>query len=135
MPKPSLNIVMADDDAEDLELMEYALRMRRPEAAIHKVSNGHQLLVYLKNWQDIDPPCLIILDYNMPELTGAEILDILKKENLYNTVPKVILSTSSTNAYIHECIKNGATEYFVKPNNMKDMELLAQKMIQMCNNE
>jgi len=126
---------MADDDAEDLELMEYALRSKKPEAAIHKVSNGQQLLLYLKNWQDIDPPCLIILDYNMPELTGAEILHILQKENLYESVPKVILSTSNTSAYIHECKKNGAADYFVKPNNMKDMETLAQKMLQLCGRE
>ena len=126
---------MADDDAEDLELMEYAFRSKKPEAAIHKVSNGHQLLTYLKNWKDIDPPCLIILDYNMPELTGAEILNILQQENLYESVPKVILSTSNTSSYIHECKKNGATDYFVKPNNMKEMEALAQRMLQICGNE
>ena len=135
MPKPSLNIVMADDDAEDLELMEYALRSKKPEAAIHKVSNGQQLLVYLKNWKDHDPPCLIVLDYNMPELTGAEILHLMHEENLYESVPKVILSTSNTSSYIHECKMNGASDYFVKPNNMKEMEALAQKMLQICGRE
>ena len=46
-------------------------------------------------------------------------------------IPKLILSTS--NAYIHmqECLKNGATEYFVKPNSMRELEEMTDKMLEL----
>ena len=133
MSKPVVNIVLADDDLEDLEMLEYVFKRKSPEVNIHKFTNGHKLIDYLKRLDRTHSPCLIILDYNMPELTGAEVLAKLTNLNLYQSVPKIILSTSSTSSYIHECKINGAADYFVKPNTMQELEALALKMLTYCN--
>lgn len=132
MPYTPLTILMADDDFEDLELIESAITNIEPGADLHKVTNGKAVIDFLTNRPDTKLPCLIILDYNMPELTGSEVLALICKEKRYELIPKVVLSTSSTPAYIHECLNNGATEYFVKPDNIPDLAKLAQKMLNYC---
>ena len=127
-----LTILIADDDSEDLELIEDAIKSQDPGAALHKLTSGRAVLDYLTSQPDHELPCLIILDYNMPELTGSEVLALIGRENRYSSIPKIILSTSSTPLHIHECMNNGATEYFVKPNNLKDMHVLANKMLAFC---
>ncbi|SHF19947.1 response regulator [Flavisolibacter ginsengisoli] len=122
-------ILLADDDIEDVELLQEVILSKEPEVNVHSVSNGKQVMEYLASCTDESLPGLIILDYNMPELTGSEVLSQMSEQPRYKFIPKLILSTS--NAYIHmqECIKNGATEYFVKPNSMRELEELTDKML------
>jgi CheY-like chemotaxis protein len=133
MLNSSIDILVADDDEEDLELIESAITDIEPAADLHKVTNGKAVLEYLNNQPDNKLPCLIILDYNMPELNGAEVLALIYKEKRYENISKVILSTSGTPAYIQNCISNGASEYFIKPNNMGDFVKIAKKMLDHCN--
>ena len=123
---------MADDDIEDIELLETAITTIEPRANLHKVTNGKAAIDYLEKKEDHELPCLIILDYNMPELKGSEVLAIICKEQRYKSIPKIVLSTSSTTAYINECMKNGATEYLVKPNSMAALVLIAKEMLNYC---
>jgi len=122
-------ILLADDDIEDVELLQEVIKVKEPDVAVHSVSNGKQVMEYLASCTDESLPGLIILDYNMPELTGSEVLSQMAEQSRYKYIPKLILSTS--NAYIHmqECIKNGATDYFVKPNSMRELEELTEKML------
>ena len=132
MPQKKLTILVADDDEEDLELIEDAILSLEPGAALHKLNNGVAVMNYLKQKTDDELPCLIILDYNMPELNGSQVLSEICKHVRYEAIPKIILSTSSAPIHIHECITNGATEYFVKPNNIHDLNSLARKMLALC---
>jgi CheY-like chemotaxis protein len=125
-------ILIADDDTEDLELIEDAIMRHDPSSKLHKLNNGKSVIDYLAKQPDNDLPCLIMLDYNMPELTGLQVLSILKTQSRYQHIPKIILSTSSTPIHIHECINNGASEYFVKPNNLKDLDALMLKILGYC---
>jgi len=132
MGKSKVNILMADDDVDDIELIEEAILNIEPDATLHKFFNGHSALEYLVSAPDDALPCLIVLDYNMPELKGSEVLSLMKSKKRYDTIPKVVLSTS--NAYMHqyECINNGASEYIVKPDNMKELQGLAKKLLTYC---
>src|SRR4051812_34689227 len=113
MGKKKVNILMADDDVEDIELIEEAILNIDPEATLHKFFNGHSAIEYLHSAPDDELPCLIILDYNMPELKGSEVLSFMKSKKRYDTIPKVVLSTSNARMHQHECMNNGASEYIV----------------------
>ncbi|MGZ5190398.1 MAG: response regulator [Flavisolibacter sp.] len=128
----SLTILIADDDVEDLELIEDAIMRHEPSTSLHKLNNGKSVIEFLKNKADNDLPCLIMLDYNMPELTGLQVLSMLNSQVRYHHIPKIILSTSSTPIHIHECINKGASEYFVKPNNLKELDALMLKILGYC---
>lgn len=132
MPHSPFTILMADDDLEDLELVEIAITKIDPNAGVYKVHNGRAALDYLTNQPDNNLPCLIILDYNMPELTGLDVLSQICKDRKFENIPKVIFSTSSSPMHIKECINNGAIEYLVKPNNMSGFYEVAKKMLSYC---
>ena len=132
MQSNNITILAADDDPEDLELIEDAILNEEPGAKLEKVTNGNEVIKYLNSRPDNDLPCLIILDYNMPELSGSQLLSMICKYPRYNGIPKVILSTSSAPFHINECMRNGATEYFVKPDNMKALYSIARKMLAFC---
>lgn len=123
---------MADDDFEDMELMEDAITAIEPTVVLHKVQSGKAAIDYLRTQPADQLPCLIILDYNMPELKGSEILALIRHDERYANIPKVILSTSDTKAYMEECISNGASEYFVKPRHLGELSHIAKKMLSYC---
>jgi len=129
MPRERIKILLADDDSEDLELIEEHILMVEPVAQLHKFTDGSSAYAYLSSQADGELPSLIILDYNMPGLNGAELLAKLKKSGRYASVPKIILSTSNVAQYIEESLNNGATEYIVKPHSMKEMTELAKKFV------
>jgi len=123
---------MADDDIEDIELIEEAILNIEPDATLHKFFNGHSAIEYLLTAPDDALPCLIVLDYNMPEIKGSEVLSIMKSKKRYDSIPKIVLSTSNASLHQNECLKNGAAEYIVKPDNMKELKGLAKKLLTYC---
>lgn len=130
--KSTIRILIADDDEEDIELLEEAVLQESPKVQFLKFLNGRSIQEYLYNAGNIEYPCLIILDYNMPELTGAEVLSWMKDQGRYTSIPTIVLSTSNSPMYIDECMKNGALEYIVKPDNLQQLNALAKKLVTLC---
>ena len=72
MPSEPLSILMVDDDSEDLELIGDAIRTVESDARLHMLTSSRSALEYLDSTSEL--PCLIVLDYNMPEMNGAQLL-------------------------------------------------------------
>ena len=125
----SVTILIAEDDPEDMELIADAIVAAEPNAHLHKFADGLSAVEYLRTRPEDDLPSLIILDYNMPGLTGAQVLRSISTEERYRPIPKVVLSTSDAPLHKHECLRNGAAEYFVKPSSLKDLNNLAKTIV------
>ena len=125
----SVNILIAEDDPEDMDLIADAIVAAEPQALLFKFSNGLSAVEYLRTQSDNDLPSLIILDYNMPGLTGAQVLRSISMEERYKAIPKVVLSTSNAALHKYECMRNGAAEYFEKPNSMKELNQLVKTIV------
>lgn len=132
MSQPYLNILIADDDPEDIELMEEHILLVAPTAKVDKFLDGRSAYEYLRSQSSDRLPSLIVLDYNMPGISGSQLLSLLKPLTLYRSIPKIVLSSSSTKRYRDESIKNGASEYFVKPDNMQAVSDLAKKLVSLA---
>ena len=74
-------------------------------------------------------PSLIILDYNLPEINGADILNLMKKDQRYAHIPKIIWSTSASPVYRTICKTLGARDYIVKPGDMATYLSIARHML------
>ncbi len=68
---------------------------------------------------------LVILDLNLPKVSGMDILKFLKRNPKYSSIPVVILSTSSDNDTIAKALKSGANDFLSKP---ADYEAFVEKI-------
>lgn len=125
----SVQILIADDDLDDLEMLEEALIDARPGTIIQKAIGGAEAVGLLKNYDDANLPDLIVLDYNMPDISGAEILSYISEQKRYSEIPRVIYSTSNAQRHVADCIQKGATKYFVKPQTKKELDDIANQML------
>ena len=114
-------IILADDDTEDIFLIQKAFNESLFEGEIRFVNNGEELLDYLKargryNDPDLYPkPDLILLDLNMPKLDGREALIEIKKDVKLRSLPIVIFTTSNNEEDIIRSYELGANSYITKP--------------------
>ncbi|MFP5213536.1 MAG: response regulator [Acidobacteriota bacterium] len=121
MARGEVVILMADDDPDDVMLVEKAFQEVENGSLFRSVENGKELLEYL--WREggfADPvvsprPDLILLDLNMPLMNGKEALMEIKSHETLRTIPIVMLTTSSEADNVSECYCLGASAYVVKP--------------------
>jgi two-component system chemotaxis response regulator CheY len=62
---------------------------------------------------------LILLDWNMPELSGIDFLKQVRGMAAYKTLPIIMVTSEAAKYNVIEALKNGATDYIVKPINEK----------------
>ncbi len=125
-------ILVGEDDLDDEELLKELFSSVDSSFSLTFINNGKQVIDYLSTLADNRLPCLIVLDYNMPELNGAEILRELKDQPRYTGIPKIIWSTSQTDTYRKKCLESGADEYIIKPSKVNELVETIRFMISFC---
>jgi len=90
-----------------------------------------QVMDYLFRMEK-ETPCLIILDYNMPIISGLEVLEKLTNIPHLQSVPKIVWSTSNSPSYQNKCQQTGALKYIVKANDLGGLRRIASEMIEAC---
>ncbi len=114
------NIFIADDDTDDVESFEDALKSLSLPTQLTVVNDGAELLTTLND--KVPPaPDAIFLDLNMPRKTGFECLTEIRKDPKLKDIPVVILSTSDNINAIETTYSLGANYYICKP---RSFELL-----------
>lgn len=133
---PPKNIVLyADDDPDDLELVQEAFARYSKDVEVLSFSDGMSALSYLHNFSSFDPtPCLIILDINMPMLNGKEVLVRLRQIQRFEAVP-VVLFTTSSQPQDKSFAKRYNAGFVTKPLDAKQMHLITDQFIDHCTEE
>jgi DNA-binding response OmpR family regulator len=67
-------------------------------------------------------PDLLILDVNMPEVSGIDMLEFVRKKPELDHLPILMLSSEHTDAQIEEALQKGADAYVLKPATMEELE-------------
>lgn len=124
-------ILIADDDLDDQELLGSAFHTIDNLLHLEFMHNGNKLILYLETLADEELPSLIILDYNMPELNGVDILKILRTKERYKAIPKIVWSTSSSSLFRNLSLELGATDYIVKPSDFASFGRIAARLLGM----
>ena len=125
-------ILLGEDDADDEELLKELFASVDGAFSLVFINNGRKLVEYLDSAPDDGLPCLIVLDYNMPELNGEEILKELQKKPRFTHIPKIIWSTSQRDAYRKRCLDAGADDYIIKPASVNELLESIRYMISIC---
>src|SRR5678816_3409905 len=93
---PSKFILLGEDDPDDQELLTEVFSSIDNSFTLLFVNSGQEVLSALEKLKDEQQPCLIVLDYNMPGLNGADILRELGTNERYKHIPRIIWSTSTS---------------------------------------
>ena len=125
-------ILVGEDDIDDQEVLQEIFSDINNSFELRFINNGRQVIGFLKTLEEAEMPCLIVLDYNMPELNGEEILKNLQKEGRFKEVPKILWSTSESSANKTKCLELGASDFIVKPSTVRDLEKIAKYMLSFC---
>lgn len=126
-------IYLAEDDVDDQELLQEALLELNPDVRLSCFSTGFKFLNQMRLTNAEQLPTLIVLDYNIPEFNGAEILQQLGKDERYGNISKVVWSTSDSKLYRETCLDLGADAYIVKPSTLSGIRDVAERMLRICN--
>lgn len=119
-------IYLVEDDIDDQELLADALALKCPGIQLISFSSGRKFLETIKKVSHDDLPGLIILDYNIPEMNGAEILQVIGKEERFEQIVKIVWSTSNSDRFKHSSLEAGARDYIIKPSNLSGIHELAE---------
>lgn len=125
-PARSFTILMADDDAEDCQLVQDALKEACQKHHLRFVRDGEQLLDYLQGRgeyvdREVRLPDLILLDLKMPRKGGREVIAELKSDPRWKRIPVVALTTSMAHDDVVACYDLGVNSYVTKPPSFRDL--------------
>lgn len=111
-------IVAVDDSAIILKMLEKVLGKRY---SLYAFADGNRALELLKK----KAPNLIILDIDMPGLSGFDMLGMIKKMDHLKDVPVIFLTSNSDKNHVVKAVASGANDYVVKP---IDEDILLKKI-------
>jgi CheY-like chemotaxis protein len=119
------SILLAEDNANDVELTTEALREHRVANEIVVVRDGTEALDYLYRrgrFAERPPenPGLILLDLKMPKIDGLEVLRQVKSDTSLRTIPVVVLTSSREEQDVLRTYDLGVNAYVVKPVDFAD---------------
>ena len=106
---PAYKILLVDDDADILELLEYNLL--KENFLLAKATNGKEAIVEAKSFQ----PHLIIMDVMMPEMDGIEAARQIKSNPEFKNTLILFLTARGEEYTEIAAFESGATDYVVKP--------------------
>lgn len=128
-------ILYADDDLDDLQLVQEAFSTYSPNVKLITAKDGVEALSYLFDLKEEDRlPCLIILDINMPRMSGKEVLVKLRQTPDFTDVPVVLFTTSSLPSDVDFSQKYKAG-FLTKPVDIRQMDEITAKFIESCSEE
>ena len=114
-----LRICLIDDDPDHVLIITRAIREIGDESTVHAASDGDEALAWLRAAEKL--PDLVLLDINMPGLSGFDVLEALKADERLKSVPVVMLTSSDASADVARAYELGASGYISKPSYLHDL--------------
>ena len=115
-----VTIVMVEDDEGHARLIERNIRRAGISNQIRHFTDGTSALEFLFDGQDgplRNGPSLVLLDLNLPDMSGIDILARIKAEPAMKRMPVVVLTTTDDKVEIQRCYDLGCNVYITKPVN------------------
>lgn len=119
-PNNGIEILLIEDNFDDAELTIRALRKNKLIHVLH-LKDGVEALEFIfctgrYSARNTDmKPKVILLDLNMPKISGIEVLEKIKSDERTKAIPVVVLTSSKESPDVETCYQLGANSYIVKP--------------------
>jgi CheY-like chemotaxis protein len=127
----AIDILLVEDNPGDVRLTQEALHDAKVRNTLHVVSNGMEALAFLRQtgkYVGELRPDLILLDLNLPQMGGGEVLDEIKKDENLRRIPVVVLTTSQAEQDIVKSYNLHANAYVVKPVDLEQFIIVVKSI-------
>lgn len=130
----AVEILLVEDNPQDLQLTERALRRANLANAIHVARDGADALNFLfcqggyASRKIEDGPKVILLDLKLPKVDGLEVLKRVKQDERTKSIPVVVLTSSKEQRDVVESYQLGVNSYIVKPVNFEGFAAAVQEI-------
>ena len=116
-------IYVIDDDNDDFQILLDVLIGRWPKLHVRHFEKPD---AFVSSLYRLEKPGIIVLDINMPKLSGFDVIRCLKSDESWKEVPVVFLSTSGDSKSKAKAIEMGACAYLTKPTTASEFSSVAQ---------
>jgi CheY-like chemotaxis protein len=119
----SVSIVMIEDDEGHARLIEKNIRRAGILNDIKHFTDGTSALQFLWHSPEgpaLNGPALVLLDLNLPDMSGTDILTKIKSDDALKRTPVVVLTTTDDKVEIQRCYDLGCNVYITKPVNYEN---------------
>ncbi len=121
----SVSILLVEDNQVDIDLTMMAFSRTNFTRPVQIARDGAETLEIIENWETGAPkPNLILLDINIPKVSGLEVLRVLKSSTKTNHIPVVMLTSSTNDADLRMAYNYGANSYIIKPVDFEEFKEL-----------
>jgi len=127
-PKRRILIV---DDSRTMRRMVATSLAKIGQCKFEEAANGLEAIERLV----LGPADLMILDLNMPEIHGIDVLKFVRARPLYESMPVVVLTTKGEESSQDEAMAAGASLYLTKPFSSQELETKVRGLLAGTNNE
>ena len=121
MQQPTKTVLLVDDGPNEQTLFAMAGKKAGVSFGLRFASDGVEALHYLNGESKFEDrakfplPNLLVLDLNMPRMSGFEVLEWIRRDSRFRELPVVIFTSSSLEADIRRAYSLMANSYLVKP--------------------
>jgi two-component system, response regulator len=129
--KKILEVLLIEDSLEDANLVIQTLKDFQPGIAISTVRDGAEALDCLFGtgvYKSPYTPQLILLDLNLPKVSGLEVLRVIRSYARTSVIPVVIFSDSPAEQKVAEGYKLGANSYILKPHDLEQFRQMVRQI-------
>lgn len=129
-----VEILLVEDNPQDLELAQRALRKANLANRIHVARDGAEALEFIFcegphiGRRIEDCPKVILLDLKLPKVDGLEVLRKIKGDPRTSAIPIVVLTSSKEQNDVVESYRLGVNSYIVKPVNFESFVAAVQQL-------
>jgi CheY-like chemotaxis protein len=127
-------IFYADDDTDDREWLKESIEKTLQTAQVKLFNNGIEIIKGLHLCPPHEQPCLIVLDINMPGLSGRQVLEQIRNTAGWQHFKVVLFTTSSSEEDKQFALQHGA-EFVSKPINFEQFKTVGKLFVDYCSAE
>ncbi|HLC04932.1 MAG TPA: response regulator [Anaerolineales bacterium] len=115
---------IVDDDDEMVHAV--GLMLKLLDCSVRSYRSARNAVEELRTGQR---PDAFLLDINMPEVSGIDMLEFLRREEGYKDIPVVMLSSETTDVQVDQAMGLGANAYIFKPVSVEELEEALKKVL------